>query len=541
MDSIKSFLGRGANAIVVLLLLACVIQIPYFCHAEFFFDSDEAYNALLSQRMLHGNFHSLSLPGAPYQGVLEPLCSIPLQLILGPTAVAYKAGIFGFCLIYIIFAFATLRLLGISKPLAFISMLPFALGSWQLKALAFFGVGGHMTITALGSMALYFMFLYRQAAHKKNIYLFACACLLGLAYYTYSLAICYLMLVLLVQVFEKGLTQSIKDLFLTRSGASVLAGFALGVLPLLLKKLWHPIVAHGSYFQIATPAKIYQSFVLLWTQCVPYLIGVNYAGNVDVQNQLLIQVRGFYGVVSSVYAWVFLSFVVFLLVYYWTELRLYLQFKRRPLMPGAIMILGVYIMMALILATPAMLDLPSRRYLLPLLSFLPFLLAEFFQFIARTGGKTALKGVAVLLLVFVVLHQYTFLSQNALLGGVPTQKEQALREVLGFLNEEQIPRSFSEYWISHKLTYLAQGRHVSITGPDADRDAPYTQVVLDQMRAEPSVPVAYVFFKGSIAGQRWQAYAQAQHLAYQTYENSQYVVVYGLPQAQRLVFASIYI
>ncbi len=533
----KLILSGEPLAFFALILITVLTQIPFLMHAASYLDADEAYNAIVSQRMIHEHYRPLNIPGAPYQGITELAGTIPAQLILGAGPGAYKFSIFLAYLVLVGTSFKLLRLLGIGVTYAFWGTLPLAFNIWITKHFAFFAVGGHTTITALGTLALFCFFKYRKKnSSSSRTWLWFAGFFMGFAYYTYTLAIYYLGLFLTIGIIENGVRGLIKKIGSTKNGYLALGGFGLGYAPGILAKIFRVDVG-GPVMGLADPASIFQSLKLCVTEILPYYAGVKwipaeslpfYRGIQNLTHVASFTLPTSLKIAGHLYLAILFGFIIFVIHRNLGEIKAYLSLQKRLLSEESIMILGLLWIFGVAILSRQLHDFVHVRFLIPVLGFIPFLWCRFLEWIEQRGGRKALVVFLVFTLAYIGCHYHVYALQQGLYRQTPNAAESDMQDLIGFLDNHALALSFSEYWISHKLTYLSGRQHQSIPVMTYARDSSYEIFIYRSLMRKPVAERPYIFFTGSAHLHTWKRFSQKHDIAYQCYANPTYTVVYGM-------------
>lgn len=306
---------------IALIFIAVLLQLPYFLHATHFFDSDEAFNALLCQQIMRGRAVPTAIPGAEsYQGITEVLWSIPWQRLLGPRVYAYKVGVYILYLGLILLMFNMLCAIGFSQRLAWWATLPLAFNTWHLNYFAFFSVGGHMTITVFGSACVYCYVMYQKK--PRAFYAMAIPILLGIAFYTYRLAYIYLLFFVTLFILRKGLIGGVRWLTGTRHGRWSVLGGLLGLGPLWLARHTVPGVPAEGGPTLAGPFTILKNLVLTTHEIVPAFLGFDFWRSAEHAARLNIHPDLIYRVLETFYLGIG--------VFFWCGFSLNIKANCRP-------------------------------------------------------------------------------------------------------------------------------------------------------------------------------------------------------------------
>lgn len=163
----------------------------------------------------------------------------------------------------------------------------------------------------------------------------------------------------------------------------------------------------------------------------------------------------------------------------------------KPRQPGELLIAGVMGILALVfLLTPFGND-PSGRYFLPLAPMLAIFAPLMVLEAAVIRGRWV-WWLIVFLLVYQFMGTYQVARRNP--PGITTQFDATTRvdhrdmeQLIAFLEEKELTRGYTNYWVSYPLAFLSQERLVYIPRlpyhPDFryserdDRYAPYTELV----------------------------------------------------------------
>ena len=130
-------------------------------------------------------------------------------------------------------------------------------------------------------------------------------------------------------------------------------------------------------------------------------------------------------------------------------------------------------------------DAASFRYLIPLVSWLPYLVAVMVIRIYRRLPAAGVAAGALLLLseaipLLPVLGNYGDLGAGQKMDSVP-------EAIIRVLEEEEVDRAYADYWLAYPITFLSRERIIAAPFLSQDRYPPYTREVAGSGRK------AYVF------------------------------------------------
>ena len=231
---------------------------------------------------------------------------------------------------------------------------------------------------------------------------------------------------------------------------------------------------------------------------------------------------------GSLYTVIILGFLVYIFVSARHEIRSWLAMEVRLRPVPALMSLGILVNVGLVLFLPVYANAACVRYLLPLLSFLPYFWVQFLQWIKQQWGLDLLKAVLIVWAAFLLLHNHLFFTQNDLYSAAPNRYESAELDILHQLEQRHITLSYAEYWIAYKFTFLARGAHASLPGPYVQRFPFNDGPIARRLSAAPIASIAYIFDRSSIMDYNWTQYAQQHHIAYQQYQNYLFTMIYDM-------------
>lgn len=189
---------------------------------------------------------------------------------------------------------------------------------------------------------------------------------------------------------------------------------------------------------------------------------------------------------------------------YKSELQAILRFDL-PRGPAGIFVLGLMVTLALLMLTPALNDFQSKRYFLPLLSFIPFFLASFFRWLDQKNPRY-LRGTLCAAFVFFLWHQQLFLTQNRLLSLQPTADEIAFNDSIRFLKDHGYHCAVGDYWLCHKLTYLSASSLTAIPFGQFTRDLIYEGSILNTLAGSglAAKKIVYLFDTKNALYHQWK-------------------------------------
>ncbi len=484
-------------ALAALLLAAVVVRIPVLYNAAPLFNSDEAVDALVVQRMMTGGPVSFYNWDATSYGVAEGILSIPFVAVLGYEPIAFKLTAVATLLFFVTAAFALARrLYGGTGAIA--AAAGAAVFSPQIIQWSTMASGGYLLTVALGTAG--FLVLTRPPGlwNGRAAALFGLFCGFGL--YVYSLFLVYLLVLFpLFAVLAWERVSAGASSMRERGRGVVLAlalffaGFAVGWAPKIRAILRGTLGEKRITYSFANPDQIAFNFQLLLHKVLPVFLGVNPADRSDLvpylgANTVALRLLG------VVFAAVLLSGFAAALR---TRIGFAPHLRRVELALAGLVLLNV----VLFALSPNPQDVFSNRYLLPSLTGLVVLAAGLVASSARRIPTVAL-ALGVILLAVPALRTRAWYRETGLLDGSGRLGRLAdpCGALIAYLKRANVTTGYGSYWISYVVAMRSKGDIRLGLFRDWDRDKAYTKA------ANAADEPAYVFFDGD-PRQKYMEYA----------------------------------
>lgn len=224
--------------------------------------------------------------------------------------------------------------------------------------------------------------------------------------------------------------------------------------------------------------KIGDNISLLFIRLLPKIIGVSSSSfKLDLGRSPLIRYAGITNGWTSVVA---VIFVIFLLLINFRRDQSFQEFIRKNRLNIFFLTSLIGCLSAISLSSQIK-DSTAYRYLIPVISWLPFFLASFSIFLWRRS-KTA--GI---LLVFLIIggHSARLISNFPLPRA--TTSEPLIPNIIKALKEEKITRAFVNYWLAYPITFITGEEILAAPYHSHDRYPPYTREINN------SAGFAYIF------------------------------------------------
>ena len=527
---LNRLLHRSWIPALILVLAATFFHIPYLHHSLNYFHPDEAFNAMLASRaMSGGDALPLILPGAQYQGTTELLWCGLFMKVLGPTTLAYKLGVFCLYLVFLVLAYLTLILLTGRRGLSLAAMLIPAIGTPLLHYYAWFAVGGHMTVTVLGTLTIYLALRARHASAKRQvIWIFLSALFCGLVFYTYSLAIVYVLFFLAWGILQYGLRGVLRNLVTQRVWQLGLVGFFTGYVP----KLLAAFLPVSGYFPpappwtLAGPLGLLGNLSLLFAQILPPLLGVQTFAVLPS----VVALPNILGLLGILYTCVVLLAGARLFYRSWPLWRSATALERRQFIDHELMQLYFFMCLLVYVFTPNLHDVSSMRFVLPLLSVLPYTFYLGLDFVCSRLSRRGKYALILSLVLYLVGLNYQANADQGLLNPFPTAREAELGSLTTDLQTSGTKYVFVEYSVLYTIEFLSHGQLAGVPYGREKRLLNYG-ALSKQMLAAPGLDVAYVFKAGSKAQSVFVENLQKKAITYQSHSVGPWCVYRNLSQA----------
>ncbi len=512
------------------LLLALVFtffHVPYLHHALDHFHADEAFNATLVLHTLSGGDPlPLILPGAPYQGSTELLWCGLFMKVLGPTVLAYKSAVFVLYLAFLIIAYQTLVLLTGRRGLSLAVMLLLAIGTPALHYYAWFSVGGHMTVTVLGTASIYLALKARHTPTPlKAVWIAAAAFFCGLAFYTYSLAVVYVLFFVAWGILQYGLRDILRNVFTQRLWQLGCASFLIGYSPKLLAYF----VPASGYFPPAAPwclvgpLGLLGNLSLLFIQILPLLLGVQAIAVLPAA----VGWPDLLALLGILYTWVVLLAATRLIYQSWPVWRATVALERRKFTDHELMLLYFFMCLLVYVFTPNLHDVSSIRFVLPLLSVLPYTLYVGLDFVCSRLNQNKKLVLILGLVLYLAGLNYQTVAAQGLLNSFSTSREWELSHLTSDLQDCGARYVFVEYAALYTLEFLSHGHLKGVPFDREKRLLNYSSLCQTMLDA-PAMQVAYVLKSGSKAQNAFAKTLEQQKIRHQSHTVGPWMVYQGL-------------
>lgn len=464
--------ARTARVLVLLLTLGALVRAGYLVAP--LMDSDQAVFGLQARHVLLGEFPVFSW-GYAYIGTVQSFLDAAAFLVFGASRLVLNAVPLVFSLPFILVTFWLGHELG-GERVGLVAASLVALAPPYLAIHGAWARHGYIETLLLGSLVLLLALRLarRPRPEAQEVRLFAVLGLVaGLAWWTNSLSLFYLVPAAMFLLLSDWTWPR-------RRGPWVaLAGFLLGSAPFWL---WNLLHAFWSFrlFKGGEAGEAAVQLLRVVAEGLPAIVGAR-ASHARTN---------FLPVLSEGVMLLYLVAVVWLLARWLAAL-----WTRRRVEPGVSLLLlffaGSAVLLAVSRQTEAITAEGTKRYLLPLYSALPLLLALFLDRV-RARSRAAF---AVLLLVPLALHLYGNAVGYPFVKGevAPYRAARAEDEALfRFLRARDLTRVYvTDYWLAPRLTFDAR-EEIVFAQPSGDRYPPYTRLVDEAPR------VAYLFAAGAV-------------------------------------------
>ena len=500
------FSGRRADWRSLALLLATLalglaVRIWLNARSQWMIDGDEALFGIGANRILHADFPNL-LYGVPYMGMVQSYLAIPFVAILGPSLVALRCVTLLSSVAYIVCTW----LLGTAwygRVAGLLAALLAAVPSVYFDAVGLKVWGSYLDVMVMGDLLLLAVWACRQReAGLRRSQWFLAGLLCGLALWANLLIVYYLLPAVVLLPWRRW------RLWLVRGLSFGLLGVLLGGAPLWTYNIganlatFHWLFAGAGSEAAQTRAVAH---VLLWT-LLPRLAGLTSPWGA-LPKGLAVTMGAIMGAAlfSALYDAVRPSAPPF-------EGPGQRPADSRPLLVFLVALLGLYLVSGFGRPSLSPFD-ASGRYLLPLWSVLPVMLAAFCVRLSALWRPAGVGVLALLLAGNLAGHlssapQQVF--QSPYWNRLPLDSQPLLR----WLQANDVHDIWMNHWAGDQIMYLSGGSihtadYYDIVAGHAINRFP---AQFQQVRLAPRV--AYVVVQGSLPSPGLGAKLRALGVAY---------------------------
>jgi hypothetical protein len=442
---------RWRTAWLVCLGLGLVLPRAYlvFQARTALIDSDEAITGLMARHILQGHV-PIWLYGISYQGSIEAFSTAFLFALFGATPLILKLEPFcwfcGFVVVHYLLALEVTDRARARISTLLVAVSPAFLTVWSLGL-----VGTYMSLLFLGTLALLLTVrVLRKGAAGPRLALLGFV--MGLAWWTFPLAIVYIVPISLILMLE------LRTTLASRRGALLILGFLIGSLPFWPYNLTHNFASLFVRAQIPhETASVRTALSGLVRRAIPILLGSRQAHGAS----------DFVPFGSVVAVAIFAGAAVMALRQWFGELRM------RVTVDGRMLVLAAFGWSLLMFVGSGFgYNGDEPRYLIPLYSVLYIVLL-----LGLNRRRHQLWLAAALLAVNLAgtLHPSVTL--------VTPLNAESNAELIAFLRSHQVRTAYAPYWTAYRLTFESKEEIVS-TPPKNDlvRYSPY----LEAAEADPA-------------------------------------------------------
>ncbi|MFH0788752.1 MAG: discoidin domain-containing protein [Pseudomonadota bacterium] len=443
--------------LALILLLGGMIRALFLIAP--YMDSDQAVTGLMARHILGGEF-PFFFYGQDYCGSIEAYLVSTIFLLFGASRFTLGLTIFLESLFFILFIYFLARLIS-DKKTACLSALCAALPSYYLIFHSVLARAAYIEIPIIGVLLFIFSqkIIYQNESTGKNFFFLGFLC--GLGMWTHFLVVFYLAPIFLLLF--------IKDKWFWKRPTIFFffLGLILGGLPLWAHNTANPLVT-WYYLMIASgrPQPILISLWEFFLYRFPEMLGV-----LDNETQ-----KFFIPFFSFPLYIGYLSLFLFLFLSYGKNLLSLIKFKIDHSSGGDLLLLFL-LFFPLIFALSGFSSGHTSRYLQPLFSVLPILMAVFIKKI-----KSYSIGLALLFcLAHLFSNVYGTIVRLPLISKSQINQYRLAREndrnLFTFLKEINITRLYCfDYWSSIRLTFDAQEK-IIFAQPVGDRYPFYSRLI----------------------------------------------------------------
>ena len=412
-------------------------------------DSDEAITGLMARHILHGHL-PIWLYGIHYQGSIEAYSTAVLFTLFGATPLMLKVSPFcwfcGFVYVHYLLARELSDPARARLSTLLVAVSPAFLTVWSLGL-----TGTYMSLLFLGTLALLLTVkLSKAGASTSRLALLGFV--MGLAWWTFPLAVAYIAPILLILVLELGMT------LVSRSGGAFVLGFLIGSLPFWPYNLTHNFASLFVRAEIPhATASLRMAVSGLFRRALPIVLGARQAhGASDL-----------FPLGSVVALAVFVGGAVMALRRQLADRRAHAPLDGRALLMA---VFGWTIV--LFVASGFGYNADEPRYLIPLYSVLYIVLLAGFD---RRQHQLALAGVLLAVNLGGTLHP-----SISLVTPLNSESNDAL---IAFLRSHHIRTAYAPYWTAYRLSFESK-EEIICTPPTDDLVLYYPY--LEKVRASPA-------------------------------------------------------
>ncbi|MBI4767758.1 MAG: discoidin domain-containing protein [Deltaproteobacteria bacterium] len=422
-----------------------------------FMDSDQAVNGLMARHILGGEF-PFFFYGQDYCGSIEAYLISTIFFFLGASRFTLNAAIGLESLFFILSIYFLARAVSDQKT-ALLSALFAALPSYYLVFHSVLARSAYIEIPIIGVLLFIIShkIVYRDETAGRNFFWLGFLC--GLGMWTHFLIIYYLPPIFLLLF--------IKDRWFwgRRTTFFLILGLILGGLPLWVHNSVHPLVTwhylrdtSGGAEPVLTSLKDFFLFRF------PEALGLR---NNETER---FTIPFFFPALYLIY----LASFVFLLVY---AKKAFVNLCKLKIEKdhGRVLLLLFLFLFPLIFSVSGFASGHTSRYLMPLFSVLPILLALFTQ----TMKSFSLTLACLFLGLHLFSNVFGTMSRLPLISDTQRTQHRQAREndqnLFAFLMNKNIQWVYTpEYWLSVRLTFDAQEK-IIFASPAGDRYPKYTE------------------------------------------------------------------
>lgn len=411
LPHLRIVIPKSSWILVLLLILAFSIRLPFLIHYTGWIDSDDAVMALMAKHIADGNVPPVSFYGQHRLGSLLAHGFALVSLLFGFSIPILRACALLFFLGFLVVQFLLLKRI-FSAEFASLGCLFLSLPLGDLMKISLDLAAGFSLMLFFGSLIIYlaYMVYYNQRDDLTPFLAFT----MGLAFWSHQMTIPFSGVAALF-IF-------LRHKFRIKEYISVVALFIVGAFPFFLYEIMTGFATSNILFS-----------------------GEKFAMN-PTKFSWTVKTTGY--MMSSLYN---ISSVLWLIpVFIGVAFPIYISLKRRKLLADNVyaLFLGAFL---LIYFSSAYSNAFRIRYLYPLYFSIPILYLYLFPYIK----KTALRYIGLIILIFIVLlpnniNAYVSQSKNAV------EKTAQLEEVVAFLDKSGQKFWLSEYWNAYLMTALAK-------------------------------------------------------------------------------------
>ncbi len=225
--SLRLKLNPSILAILLLLLVATAIRWPYLLNGERMMTSDDAVSALMGKHIAEGKLPPICYYGQNYLGSLSNHVYAVFFLVFGYSIPILKFATLLFYLGFIVIQFLLMKKI-FSFSFGILASLLYCLPFGQLILVSLDNSSAYGLVLFLGSALIYLAYMIVSTKNLRPLPLLGF--LIGLAWWTHQILICFILVAVLILLLKAGLR--------FKHYATLAAYSVFGALPLLFQEVF---------------------------------------------------------------------------------------------------------------------------------------------------------------------------------------------------------------------------------------------------------------------------------------------------------------